>query len=139
MLSCHDGILSDAILRNLEPSVVVIVAAFHPAGALVLAHRPARCDEEFHLLDLVTTKDGRVERRYMEFTVFTWVGVAFSSWVIVKQTYSGTIDAALLTVYLGFLGGVPVGMSAISSRASAPRSRNDDDLPPAPPPRNMGD
>lgn len=73
-----------------------------------------------------------------------WIGVGFSSWVIVQQTYTGKIDAAMLTVYLGFLGGVPTAMSAISSRGSTPppRSRpipDDKDLPPVPRPRDMGE
>lgn len=104
------------------------------AVGLILAyllHRLVECRNSLSWTDLVAT-NGVLNAYKIAF----WIGVLASTWVIVNQTYTGKLDASMMAVYLAFLGGVPVGMSAIGSRTVQPSYRNPPppDLPTVPEP-----
>lgn len=109
--------------------------AFFGVGLFIAAFllwRLVQCKNMLSWEDLVSTND--VLNAYK---IGYWIGVGVGSWAVIKTTYMGQLDGAVFAGYLAFCGGVPVGMSAISSRTVQPKYRarvDDDDLPPVPPP-----
>ena len=90
-------------------------------GAFLL-WRLVRSTETLQWTDLVAT-NGILNA----YKIGYWIGTGIGSWAVIKTTYMGDLDAGVFAGYLAYLGGVPVGMSAIRGRNRDARRRDVDD------------
>lgn len=89
---------------------------------LWLLYRLIACPtNELEWTDLVSTR-GRLN----SYKLGWWVGVFIGAWVVIKQTYMGSLDTGIFLSYLGFLGGVGVANSAIGAKGKTDQSRKVD-------------
>jgi hypothetical protein len=97
-----------------------------------LLYRLIECKNGLEWTDLIATR-GKLNSYKIAF----WIGAVVGSWVVIKQTYMGTLDAAIFGLYMGFLTGAPVAMAAVGTKGAV---RPRDDAPkPKPLARNDGD
>jgi hypothetical protein len=95
-----------------------------------LLYRLISCRNDLEWTDLVATR-GRLNSYKIGF----WIGAVVGSWVVIKQTYMGQLDAAVFGLYMGFLVGAPVAMAAVGTRGST-KPRDDATKPAKPLARN---
>lgn len=87
--------------------VVLIVSGY-------LLHRLVACTaNRLEWQDLIATRGS-----LNSYKLGYWVGVFLGAWVIVKQTYMGSLDAGIFGVYMGFIAGANVAMAAVGSKGS---------------------
>ena len=94
-------------------------------GAFLLYRLIASEHNELEWADLVAT-NGKLNA----YKIGYWVGVFIGAWAVIKTTYMGDLDALVFAGYLTFLGGVPVGMSAIGRSRYDPNQQQRDLGPP---------
>lgn len=112
--------LNDGVFLAILAAIVLLL--------IYLLHRLISCRNTLDWADLIATR-GSVNAYKCGYLV----GVLLGAWVVVKQTYLQTLDAATFATYLAFLAGVSVASSAVGSRSAtkptekkSPISRNDD-------------
>lgn len=91
---------------------VIIFLLLVLLGSILLAKLVASRGNKLEWQDLIATNS--VLNAYK---IGYWVGVVVGGWVTVKTSAQGHDIAAIMGVYLAYLGGVPVASGAIGARA----------------------
>lgn len=109
--------LNDGVFLGLLGIVVLLFAW--------MLHKLINCPtNRLEWTDLVAT-NGYLNAYKIAFLICLGVG----TWVIIKQTYMGTLETGTLGLYFAFGAGAPVSMAAISAKANAAQSKPRADKP----------
>lgn len=114
----------------LNDGVFLAILAVLVLALIWALHRLVACRNTLDWTDLVATRGA-----LNAYKIGYLVGVLLGAWVIVKQTYMQTLDAATFATYLAFLAGVSVANSAVGAKTARPATATAPTLErkPAPP------